>query len=512
MPEIVQTMNQLLGLGRAMERIEGRGGARVYRAEGNIVVTVAPGDSSSGAIVGGSGGGSAGSGGISVSIGELDTDGSVIDYGDIAGELNDITSEFSIALEKRIKGGTASLVGFAEFSNVSTPPRRYLTKTYAGSLTAALYTDSTCTNPVVIETKLGGQPVSGLLSLSASFNGIPVGNATINYTVSGAYESSHGSYRIDVSWTIVAVSDGFDANRSARVYPSSTAALGGFQLTSGSVSVNFATGEYSKSGSGAGYFTYTSLGSFPVTVTIGGDMYSGPYSQNQHVIGELRSVPVSEQLTYTGSMVYNVTSGNPEGTGNVSGVTYDAMLSEVAVDDEITSVNDAASRYGAVTVTATTAQLVYTLGPSGSASSRDSGSRWHKLVICNLTETLTAEDSDEDAKDRMITGLDYGDWTTDVAGSTVAEWTERAESISFTYTEGQLKVTYSNTATTPSVVDGNTVLVRVEIMQLMNGTASLYQTIDSYGTIGAVAGEVTATVTPPSSGIALIVGSINIFK
>lgn len=69
---------------------------------------------------------------LPASVRDMPTGGNPGTYDDLNGGTGGGTPEGIIAVQAR--GGSWSLVGFAEFTAISTPPRRYLRKQYSGSL------------------------------------------------------------------------------------------------------------------------------------------------------------------------------------------------------------------------------------------------------------------------------------------------------------------------------------------------------------------------------------------
>ena len=379
-----------------------------------------------------------------------------------------VTPGGSAAYTSRSRGGTATLIGFSEYSTPSTPAKKYLTKTLSGNVTVGIYLDSSCTTPLTIST-IGvttniAMPGGGYVHIT------PSSSSAFTYSFSGI--STNG-----LPW---------------RDY-------GGFDITGQS---GYAATHRSPLVASAGTFV-VGAGKYPLTIT-SVHQKNLPGGGTGFETGASASVGITEDkadtLTYSGEDSFDATTSAETNTGAVNGTTYSSSAVPTTVSSTVTSIGDAITRYGSGSFTddytTTTRALTPTsaiTGPSGSPSA------WRKVLSSSAAEALTSEDTDANAITRlMATSPSWSSWTATTLPGATASHAARTTGFSFAYNEAELKIVVAGF---PAAF---TFTLRAQIIRVDNVTSelTLAATQDYLTTTdGAGAATLTVGVTADSAGL-----------
>lgn len=201
MTAVIERINALNQALRPFQNVTGQNGIRTWLSDGNLVIE-------SGATGVGGEGGDGGAGGAGNTSSGTTTP---IDYSQFGTPFtpgDDLTPGGSVAYSSRSRGGTASLLGFSEYTAPNNPPKKYLVKTLSGADGGTNYNDSNCTS--VNCTSVG--TYSGSVTYNAT-TGAVTDTGYLNRTSA----SSHCTYAGPVSDV-----DAFTANGQSLVLTQTT--------------------------------------------------------------------------------------------------------------------------------------------------------------------------------------------------------------------------------------------------------------------------------------------------
>jgi hypothetical protein len=340
-------------------------------------------------------------------------------------------------LQCRTRGGTATLCGYSEYTSASTPPKKYRERSFSGVVNwdkfktncaggiACQYND-TFSGEIIYD--LENCDTSGTGVITRSFDENAPGSGVL--TGVGDINGNPGTYTIN--YTVTKVGSDLILDYTT------TATGGGIYL-----SVRFCCG------SGAN-------GLFPSGGIIGADLEIIAIYTNSSNILVLSPYPVIRAAESCAGF-----------TENISSISSYVDISRFSVSESATS--------RVATISGAACQVS---GGYGFAITNDP----------SIEETLSEEDTDQNAIDRLLAGAG-GEWSgwlspgaTGCTGSPppccLARWEERTDDFDFIYQESEFRVTASGL--TPST----TYNARVDIQRRTFGSGSyaLFQTVIVSGT------------------------------
>ena len=455
--EVVARVNALHSEARAWENLHLEGG-QVHRANGNVVLALGAGSGASG--------GSGGSGAIATPSPANPPDtpnpdgtpaepspitggGTTINTGTGGNNFTDTFTEItvvsatevgdvpagvpaaSVSMEYRIKGGVATLVGFDEFASPSNPPKKYRTKTLSGNVTTGLFSDAAATiglglqGPNVTLTGAGSGCwqtlvfTNGVVTGDTSYQNWPIYFGVIYYANGSVSAAGTGSaisrWPLQVGDTVQGT--GFGARNP---------------FSEGSYRYEFITW------SNGGIIDIVNMGT--IVIGTGG-----------------------ETLTYSGQITYDAATGLSSSTGAVAGTQYSTSTHAIAnVATPVSSINEASSRLG-LTLNATDTATTHALAAPTQVVLVEAGV-YRKPTACALTDTLSAEDLDTDAIDRLYAVIGPDAWSDSDPTSAItgAQWSDRGSGYTFTFFEAELTITVGSTALL-TLTTGDAYVLNVEL-------------------------------------------------
>lgn len=331
----------------------------------------------------------------------------------------------AVLFEARKRGGTASLVGFSEYTSPSTPAKKYRTKTLSGTAAGGVFTDAGFTP--LMASGAGSSSASGSASSSAS-----------GMSLSWAWSWSGATNTMTTTFTLI------------------TPGTWKLEISIFIAGFHYIRNENIGSGAEAGG-TFTQTWTLPVTANQlvhaawnGRNARTGAAadftpSYVDHIAG---TQPVTESLAYGGAATYNATTGalTDAGTLTQSVINSTTGLLETFGVSSLASVDDALTRIGSGNFgSATEAATAHALPISGTAVQIGSLSLWRKLTSSTLTDTLSVEDTDSDAITRLLaTSPAWSSWSTVSSfPGAAADYDARTAGFTFDYEGAQLRATYS---------------------------------------------------------------------
>lgn len=105
----------------------------------------------------------------------------------------------TVAYESRLRGGTAEVVGFSEFTSPSTPAKKYLTISFSGAMTAYNHSGTTCTggllntqvDTIAANSKCVFNPNTGTVTNTTSVTSVQTPGSTSTYTLAATIIGSN---------------------------------------------------------------------------------------------------------------------------------------------------------------------------------------------------------------------------------------------------------------------------------------------------------------------------------
>lgn len=311
----------------------------------------------------------------------------------------------SVAYECRIRGGVAELIGFSEFTSPSTPPKKYRVKTLSGEVTSSIFDDSNCTDPALALSGTWSMPTTG-----ANSTGQPV--------------------VWDYTWDTVLNRWGVTCTSGP-----STGWSGGVDLRMTGNGLYTFYGQTKYGGTGAA----VQFGLYAFTIFT--------YLQERTLQpGGLD--PLVETLTYSGTASYDSVTGVLTEDGEVSGSVFNAGTGalEAVSAGGLASVDDAKTRLGSANFDDDDSGLVHQLAATDACVAFGTPTHYRKVTAVDAADTLSDEDTEEDAIDRLLAAAAWSEWATATTPETacLAEWEERTSGFEFEYYEGEWRVVRSS--------------------------------------------------------------------
>lgn len=326
-------------------------------------------------------------------------------------------------LECRNKGGVATIQGYTEFTSPSTPPKKYRKKTLSGSIITCemTSTDGSCPDPTA-----GGISTGTVTWVSGARS------ATIAL-VSAAFVDVHdGQQWWNLTYNLSLL---FDDGPGC---PTSMAVSGpGGDIYVGGGWVWF---EYGNCVVHTTTLTRTLLAGFPLagtTVQIGAHVAANDGHYADIVVAPYVALAGTEKK-YSGSC--DIDDAGAE--------TVSAQVEDIDLGRSCSSGSGGTATPTCSAVAAETYLEAPVIGPTtktqaASAGCHTSGTGHDVRVLGSRAETLTNEDTEEDAIARLMSGQDWSPWglTAGCANCCCAGRSQRTTGFTVSITESQFRIT-----------------------------------------------------------------------